>query len=257
MRTGDILLGAASMLAASLSSSGAAAPPTQGAKPATAAPAALSENALRLSRLVNSSDKMLELGMRGFEGGIQAELKRKPEEAAIYARNPGLLDAILAAARPVMRKHLLAVIPQHQQRFAGFYAGNFTPEEIDQLIAFYSSPTGAKVIDAMYAGMDVGKIVAAAGTTPESPLTARQVGEFNNSAAATLPDKFDAEDWKAMFIFAASPVRAKLQRLSPALNQLVADVENEPDPAFDADLDKAIERAVKTYLGTKAALRAH
>src|SRR5690242_17184545 len=115
-----ILVGIAGFALASVQSA-AAEPPSPAGTKAAAAAAAIPDNALRLSRLINPTDKILKLGMQAFQTGLDTELKRKPDEAAIYQKNPGLLEAIAAAARPVMQSYLIAVIPDRQQRFARFY----------------------------------------------------------------------------------------------------------------------------------------
>lgn len=227
-----------------------AAPASQQPKAATAA---VPENALRLSQLLNSTEKTLEVGMRGFHYGIEEGLKKNPEDAAVYERNPGLLEAVSGAGAEVTRKHLIAVMPAHQRRFAQFFATKFSPSEIDDLVAFYSTPTGTKVINAMYAGLDLGKLVQAVDSKGNVKLSADNILEANKAAASKLPDLFDADDWKAIFVFSATPVSAKLAGIAPELHQLAADMENEPDPAFDAEMDSAVTAAVKAYRARKAA----
>jgi len=230
-----------------------AAPPAPAPKSGVSAvaPSHVPEAAERLSRLLNPADKIVELGMKGFDAGVDAELKKKPEDAAVYDKNPGLLDAILVAGRPVRRKHIVAGIPAQQQRFAQFYAEKFSPEEVDQLIAFYSTPTGSKVIDAMYAGGDFSEVIDAMDKGSGS-MKAADVEKVNTSAAAQLPYKFDADDWKAMFAFAATPAHAKLERIAPEFNQLVADVGNAPDPTLEGEMNTAIETAVKAYFAKRS-----
>lgn len=189
--------------------------------------------------------------MKGFQAGIDAELKKNPEEAAVYARNPGLLEAIGDAGRPIVRKHFEASVPVRQERFARFYAEKFSAQELDQLVSFYASPTGAKVIASMYSGVNLPQLLETIDAHKDGSLTAKDVSELNGSATKQLPDQFDADDWKALFIFATTPVHAKLQKLAPEFHQLVADVENEPDPAMDAELDKAVEAAVETYMARR------
>lgn len=253
------LITATALLAAATCS--LAAPPASTGtqmRPSSASPAAaVPDNALKLSRLVNPEDRIFKVGMAGFQLGIDAELKRSPESAAVYDKNPGLLEAVVDAGRPVMRKHLVAVIPEQQRRFAQFYAAKFSPEEIDQLIGFYSSPTGMKVLEAMYDGIDLGAIVQASAKDASKTLSADDVGKLNAAATAGLPDKFDAEDWKALFIFSAAPVHAKLVRLTPEFNQLVADVENENDAALDEDMTAAIRSAVAVYFAKGEKKPAH
>jgi hypothetical protein len=206
---------------------------------------------MRLSTILNPMDKILEVGERGFRTGIDTALKKNPEDAAVYDENPGLLDAIIDAGLPVMRKHLIATVPLRQRAYAAFYADKFSSEEIDQLSAFYSTPTGAKVVAAMYGGLDLGKLAEGMYKDGNLALTGKAVEEAAAATASHLPDKFDADDWKALFIFSAAPVHAKLVRVGPEFSQLAADLENEPDPAFDAEMDSAINGAVKAYLAKK------
>ena len=238
------------------------------AAPALAAPAAqtgvaieaatvkpVPDNAMRLSLLLNRTDKTLDDRMKGFETGIAAALKNNPKDAAVYAQNPGLLDAVMAAGRPVMREHLLKKIPASQRVFAEFYADKFSSAEIDQLIAFYSTPTGRKVISAMYAGVDLSKLSQNAGKTERPEVSAKDVQSIAESAAANLDDQFDSDDWRELFMFSATPVHAKLVSIAPEFSQLVAKLNNEPNPVLDEDLHAAIKRAVTAYRATHG--RAH
>jgi hypothetical protein len=229
-----------------------AAPPAPQPKAAVEAPAAVPENALRLSMLLNSTDQTVEAGLRGFRFGIDDALKKNPDDAAVYDRNPGLLDAVRDAGAEVTRRHLVAIMPAHQRRFAQFFAAKFSPSEIDDLVAFYSTPTGTKVIKTMYAGLDLAKLVESA-EADGSKLSANNIREANKEAASKLPDLFDADDWKAIFVFSAKPVSAKLTGIGPELQQFAADMQNEPDPAFDAEMDAAVTAAVKAYMARKAA----
>jgi hypothetical protein len=238
------------VICVSLATFASAAPPPKTPADNAVAPSPIPEAALRLSRILNPADKIIELGMKGFDAGVNAELKKKPEDAAVYDRNPGLLDAILASGRPVMRSHIVAGIPAQQQRFAQFYAEKFTPDEIDQLIASYSTPTGTKVVEAMYAGGDFSEVIDAMDKG-SGAMSAAAVEKMNSSAAAQLPYKFDADDWKAMFAFAATPAHAKLEKIAPEFNQLVADVGNAPDPTLEIEMNSAIEGAVKAYFANK------
>jgi hypothetical protein len=247
MRKHTWVLGLAGLgLGASL----AAAPPSTAPQADRKAPevVGVTADAMRLSNLLNPTDKMVEIGVKGFEIGFDAALQRSPKEAAVYASSPGLRDAILEAGRPVIEKHLALMVPRRQQTYARFYAANFTAEEIGQLIAFYSTPTGAKVVAAMYSGVPLGKIAQTMSMDGDSKLTAESVNQFNQTAVAGLPDKFDSEDWKVLFVFSATPAHAKLLRVAPDFAKLVADTENEPNPAMDEELDKAVEAAVQTYM---------
>ena len=227
------------------------------AAPSAAATQSIPDNASRLSAILNPMDKMLQVGMKAFDAGVDSALTKNPEDAAVYTQNPGLLETVLDAGRPVMRKHLETTIPTQQRRFAQFYAQKFSADEIDQLISFYSTPTGAKVVAAIYEGLDLAKLAEGMDKKGNLTLTSNQVHDANTSAVSHLPDAFNAEDWKAVLVFSVTPVHAKLNRLAPEFNQLVADIGNEPDPALDAEIDKAVETAVKAYFAKKKEKSAH
>ena len=223
------------------------------AAPAAVAVSPVPDNALRLSRLLNPTDKLVDVAMRGFDVGVHTALKNNPEDAAIYDQNPGLLDAIVEAGKPIVRRHVEADVPLHQQKFAEFYARKFSSAEIEQLIAFYSTPTGTKVIDGMYAGADLGQIADALGKKGDEALTPTAVRDLTRSTGEKLFPGFDADDWKALFTFAGTPAYAKLQSSVPELRQLTADIADEPDPGMDAELNKAVEATVTKYMAEKRA----
>jgi len=235
-------------------SSGAFAAPAPATALQTAVSSALASvpgNAMRLSQLANPTDKILELGLKAFQAGFDGELKKSPEDAAFFAKNPGLQEAIWEASRPLVRTHLLASIPSQQRRYAEFYTSKFSTDEIDQLVSFYSSPTGTKVIRAMYAGVDLGKLAEL--SSPGGKVSARQVEELKSSSMSGLADEFDADDWRSIFTFMSAPVHAKLLKLAPEFNQLVADIGNEPTPELDAALDKVVREVVADYFAKRKA----
>ncbi len=227
------------------------APTAQKISTNTLAPAATAENALRLSRLLNPADRLVDVAMRGFEIGINAALKKSPDDAKLFDENPGLLDAIVEAGKPIVRKHVEASVPAHQQKFADFYAQRFSAEEIQQLIGFYSTPTGKKVIAGMYNGADLGNFAEAIAQKPDQPVTPDAIREFTRSAGAKLLPAFEPDDWKALFMFAATPAYATLKSIAPEFRQLTADLANDEDPAMDAELDKAVAAAVGKYMAQK------
>jgi hypothetical protein len=250
MRLGFIAAMVASALLGSPGVATAAPAPAEG----TQTPAAIPENAVRLSRLLNPEDKLLDVAMRGFQVGIDTTLKKNPDDAALFDQNPGLLNAIVEAGKPIVRKHVVAAIPVQQRRYADFYARKFSVAEIDQLIAFYSTPTGMKVVAAMYDGLDLNKMADTLVTKDgDAKITTDTVGTIAQSAAGRVLPGLDGDDWKALVIFMGTPAYGKLKTVLPELRQLSADVGNEADPAMDAELNKAIEVTVGNYFAARKA----
>ena len=253
LRLNSVALAVACIMVVDAHAAFATAAPQQNAAPT----AAVRDDALRLSKLLNPSDKLIDVAMRGFEVGIDAALKKNPDDAKVFDENPGLLQAIVEAGKPIVRRHVEAAVPAHQQKFADFYSSKFSPDEIQQLAAFYSTPTGAKVIAGMYDGAEIGNLAEAIAQKPDRPLTPEAVREYTSSAGAKLLPGFDADDWKALFMFAATPAYAKLKSVSPEFRQLTADIANQEDPAMDAELDEAVQAAVGKDMEQKKATAKH
>ena len=245
-----MLCGASSILAAPAAASKDAVP--------TAKAASGSKTALRLSELLNPPDQLEGIALRGFETGFDAALKSNPDDAALFTDNPGLREAIFEAARPIFRKYVAAQIPAKEQKFADFYARKFTPQDMEELLAFYSSPTGTKVIAQTYANLDLNKIAEdALATNGEGKMNGEDVGEITTSAAAKVLPGLDADDFKALFIFSGTPAFEKLRAAMPEFQQLTAELANETDPATDAEVQAAVEGAVKKYMAQKDSAPKH
>lgn len=228
-------------------------PVSPGAAAGTAVSAAeIPDNATRLSRMLNPSDKIVEVGVRAFDAGFMASATGKSDDAAFFEEHPGLVETILEATQPVVRKHMIAGMPALQERFAGFYARSFTASEIDSLIAFYSSSTGAKMVEGMYAGADLGKLVESVGEDGKDPVTSDEVRNFTRSTVERILPAFGEEDRKILMEFAASPAFAKMVKVMPEFRQMMADIANQPAPAMEAGIEQIVKRAVEDYFARRS-----
>ena len=219
------------------------------AQPASQAPAVAPQpaNAMQLARLLNPEDSIVAASDRAFKTGFEAALAKDEETGGMMKEHPALLEAIYAGTLPVVRKHVAASMPRLHRRSADFYAGRFTPTEIDQLIAFYGSPTGRKMVAGLYAGMDMGKIVDAIGPEGKDPLTGDAMKGVIGSAAFGVLPSFDQPDWKAFSEFTKSPLFLKVRAATPDMLKMTAELANEPNPEMDAELEQVISTAVQTY----------
>ncbi|MFC7536303.1 DUF2059 domain-containing protein [Sphingomonas sp. GCM10030256] len=226
----------------------AAAPDGAPAKPAQSAQVEVSAKAVALSRLLNPEDKMAALVVHALDTGFHTALLADTAEAKVFDQHPGLAEAILSAARPVISAHVSKSSPRMLRRFAGFYAGRFTSDELDTLIAFYSSPTGVKMIEGMYSGVNLSILANKLNDDPEAKLATSDVSAITRSTVQRIFPVFNDSDKAALLTFARKPVYPKLQRAIPAFHKLVAEVANEPDPELDSAMKATVKKAVKEFL---------
>jgi hypothetical protein len=237
---------ALALILASSSSPGAAAAET-GTK------AELPSNAMDLSLVLNPKDAMLDLSERAFDAGFTSGAKSDAKAAALFSDNPGLMDKILTATHPVVRKHMAKTIPSMQRRFAIFYGQRFTSSEIDELLGFYRSRAGAKLVAGMYAGADMDSLVGSLGSDGKGVVTAEDMRSFNHSTTKRILPVFTDADRKAILDFMDQAAFAKLTKVLPDFQKLLADVANEPpSAAMEADIESTVERAMEEYFAGKA-----
>jgi len=98
-------------------------------------PAALAKakELLQASNLVAMRDQMVAL--------VEAQIA-----ALVRDANPGQDDKVDRAVADLIRPALKRRIPEYLDLAAGVYADHFTRAELDQLITFYKSPLGQKLV---------------------------------------------------------------------------------------------------------------
>jgi hypothetical protein len=209
------------------------------------------DKALRLASLLNPADKILEASDRAFRTGIQAALADDKASAAVFDEEPGLLSAIFEAALPILKKHVEASIPSMHREIAHFYAARFTAAELDQLLEFYGTPTGRKIVEGMFAGLLEANFGVAAG--PERKFVAGSTLQGAiSSASSELWAKLTETDRSEVAKFTRSPVYPKVQAAMPDMINLLERLGNEPTPAMDAEIDETVSRVVEKYMADRA-----
>ena len=223
-----------------------AAPPAQPAPP----PANVSEAPARadgmvLAGIVNPEGPMIDMLVRNFESVLRSGVKENEDYQALELEHPGLSEALVQAMTKAMKADAIADFPRQRQRYARFFASQFTPDEVSQLIHFYSSAAGQRLVMAKYAKLDA----APFASNPEVPVSADQIRAANRNAANSISTDMSEADRAALIAFAKTPVFAKLTKARMAMEQLEAEIANEPDPELDAALEAATNEVLAKFTG--------
>lgn len=88
---------------------------------------------LTVSNLASFRDQMTAL--------VEAQIA-----ALVLDANPGLDDKVDDAVKDLIQPALKKRMPEYLELAAGVYADHFTRNELDQLLAFYKSPLGQKLM---------------------------------------------------------------------------------------------------------------
>jgi len=80
----------------------------------------------------------------GVEAQLEETIVDAVDEATASLLQRGLPDATIRAASRAMKSEMLESVPQLLDEVITIYAGQFSDEELTELIEFYESPTGQK-----------------------------------------------------------------------------------------------------------------
>ena len=210
--------------------------------PATPARTALAK---QLVGYTQPKDLMLNAVLTGYERG--AAEQGGNDLAALDAIQPGLGARLADRGKAELVALVAERIPQMHERLATLFAANCTEEELKSLIAFYSSPAGAKMIRGVTMSDRGGD------SFDDEKLTAQEATSVNKAAARDVAKSLDGEEWLAMIKFATSPGGRAAKALGPQvqaisaewMTQLMADFGKRIEPIVEQMVTQAAQEADK------------
>jgi len=125
------------------------------------------------------------------------------ENSADFARYPGMRDYVLAQLRPDLLRAFGAGLPELRASIGAILSRELTADEIGDLYAFFSSPTGKK----LYAIM----LEVAGENAAKDEDTVKQI-MMDRIMASMTP-----EDYGPMSAFGGSSAAGKMQTISPQI----------------------------------------
>lgn len=222
-------------------------PVTAQTGPAAAQASPVREDAVELARLLNPSDTLIGLAGRSFDDAFDKGMASNGGSDALEKAYPGIVAALRQAVRETTLADLRADMPSLHQRYARFFASNFTAPETAELLRFYRSPTGAKIIQAKFASLDVSNLTDRLAENPDAKLSAEDMKAMSDGAVPGALKDMSADDIKSLIAFGLLPVGRKLKSLAPQMAQIEAEIANEPDPQLDAAIEEATRKVYERF----------
>jgi hypothetical protein len=229
----------------------AAAQPTA---PVTApAPAtAVRPDAMELIGVLNPEGPMVDMVVRTFTDSMRSVVETNEDYQQLDQDYPGISRAIVDAMAQAMRADLIADLPVNRRRYARFYEERFTPGEIAELIRFYSSSAGQRLIAAKFAKLDAKPLMEEFAENPESQVSQQHIRDMNRAATSSIIGEMSAGDRNALLVFARTPVFVKVTAARGPMEELETQIANEPDPALDKALEEAANSVIQRFTGKKS-----
>jgi len=163
--------------------------------------AAVRPDALELSQLLNPTEPLIALAGKSFDQAFDKGLTAEGGTEELENEHPGIVAALRAAVRDTAMADFRADMPALHRRYAAFFAETFTPQETAELIGFYRSPVGAKIIQAKFANIDVSGLTEKFAKDADAKMSVEDVTALRNNAVGGIWKDMSAEDVQALMLF--------------------------------------------------------
>jgi post-segregation antitoxin (ccd killing protein) len=217
-------------------------------QPKTALVSAPSEEALSLAEVAVPRELYLAREMDTARRALLGTLAQNPDMAAFEAEHPGLSKAIWAAAEPETRRYAEAALPEFRALLAAVYQRRLSAAEMRGLRTFFTTPTGRKIVSAMYAPVNVDGMVGDFARDPDAKISQKTADGLEREAKARAGSAVTAEDAPALAELTRTISLAKLGSLGDEVKQVTLEWVNRPDPEFEAKIARTTADAIERFL---------
>lgn len=206
--------------------------------------------AFELAKLLNPEAPIMAALDKAFGESLPAMLLADPQMKEMEARYPGLATAMADAMRPILLGYLRESVPVLWDRTAVIYS-ELSEADLRVLIAFYRSPTGARIIELMSSGAELGPMLEAMMADDARETTGQALTATTRQAANAAVRKLTPAQVQEAARFAQTPAARRAIALQPRMAAMMAEWANNPSPEVQAEMEAAIVPVVEHFIGTK------
>lgn len=165
-----------------------------------------------------------------IEAGLDwmvTEVAKDPDVAALEAANPGLLDKMRVAFRPIFASYSQRLKLAYRPRMIAVFEGALTSAEAVEIAEFYATPIGHRLMSGVVQNYRPNAVLGTLETGQEVNAVSvkRDLDSATTGALRGLSADESAELYRE---FAARPALMKLAPIVPQLTALRAEMEQQP-----------------------------
>ena len=245
----------APLIAVLVALAGAAAP--QQASPAASAGSAAKvdpatkQAALKLASVFYSEASQVSMAERVVDTQIGPTFRGDENFQALEREYPGFTEAVLKQLKPALVRFTKSSLPEYHDRVASLLGSALSMHDIEDLTAFYLTPTGRKLLAQMAENVTLEAVLAEAAKDPDKPTTLSALAKDHQAAVAKVAKSMDATDQAALRDFASKPYFFQLALLAPAMRKIEQDFTNEPAPELEKEIGTIIESTAAKFRAAK------
>lgn len=213
--------------------------------------------ATRLIDVILPDQVILQTNMNAWEAGLKAAQLNNPGIAKIEAENPGAIASAIDAGRPVARPYIWSQLIKAKAVKAKITADMLDEAELQEVMDFYSSPTGQRFIHSITAKADpnvmANTLIDRANETGEVTVTDEDGQKVLRGALRETLKTLSAADMVEIMKFEAKPVAKKMAEAGRKSDLEMLEIFNTLDPVFMEAQHKAVTDALLAHIGKNQA----
>lgn len=207
---------------------------------------------LELARMLNSAELTRAQTDRMLSETLPATLAADPEFTAMEKEYPGITKAMIDAMRTIVIDEVMQSLPQLWEKISAIYAEEMTAADLDEAIAFFGTPAGARLVENMTREADFSQMLKTIIADDEAKVTEGALRTEIRASATKATGKLSAEDRNALVNFGWSAAGAKIRIANARVIPIAAAWSNETTPEGDARMEKAMTEVVEKFIGKDA-----
>jgi hypothetical protein len=247
-----LLAAAATVLAlAAADSAFAQNAPTKTARAAPQIDPARKALGYQLAKLLNDEDATMTLLQRGLAETLPKAMANDPNIKTLEGAYPGILKAMVDSMSPIIVRYMHGELPGLWDKLGDFYAANLTEADLRAAIAFYGSPTGKHMIEIMMTSTDMAPMLNEMVASGNYEVTQSGLRTTAMTGARQVSGKLSPAETAETMRFGLSPEGKHIIALGPRAMAMMAEWSNQPTPAIDAEIEKALTGTIEKFTGKK------
>lgn len=224
-------------------------------KAAAAADEDIVARSTELSLLLNSEALVRAVLNRTLHETLPESLKRNEAFQKLEARWPGITGEYLTLVEPLVVGPALKRMAVFQQQAAAIYREQLTLAEINEMLAFYKSEAGTRLLNTIKGKADLAPLLNEQRSTGgKTEITQKDIGNVINNMSSQTIGATSFDDRLALMRFSATSAGQKLHNVNIAVQQLSLRLANDVDPDAEAQMAAGLKALIQRHTANEPPL---
>lgn len=183
---------------------------------------------------------------------LPKQFAANPDFVELESRFSGISAAYIAKLSPLIIDAVIPKLPELWARIGPVYARSFTESELRELLNFYRSPTGTRMIEVIGRRGDFTRLLNEAIQTPDAKISAESLRSGVDVGIRSIGSELSAADKAEIQRLESSPLAPKMLAIRPEITEITADWGNEPSPDNEAKIEAVTKAFFEGYFKDRA-----